>query len=133
MDTPWKIGTYAVIGALAAAFGKAAGGIWGDRFGWKQTGSISLVLSAFLFLIPNNGIAGVLSILLFNMTMPITLGRAADGCPGYEGFAFGLLTFGLFLGYLPSAFGLSLSPLIGTGLALISAGLLVLSPEDRYG
>ena len=42
---------------------------------------------------------------LFNMTMPVTLHRAAMLLPGHRGFAFGLLTFGLFLGFLPAAFG----------------------------
>ena len=48
---------------------------------------------------------GVLAVFLFNMTMPVTLWAAAKVMPGAKGFAFGLLTFGLFLGYLPSYLG----------------------------
>lgn len=132
MQTPWKIGVFAIFSAVAAAAGKALGGILADRFGWKITGVGSLLAAAALFLLPDVWFAGVTAVLVFNMTMPITLGRAADSCAGFEGFSFGLLTFGLFLGYLPSAFGLQLSPMIGTGFALISAGLLTLAPEVSH-
>jgi FSR family fosmidomycin resistance protein-like MFS transporter len=37
--------------------------------------------------------------------MPITLWAAARLMPGGKGFAFGLLTFGLFLGFLPTWLG----------------------------
>ena len=47
---------------------------------------------------------GVLAVLLFNMTMPVTLWAMAKLFPGAKGFSFGLLTFGLFLGYLPVYF-----------------------------
>jgi len=133
METPWKIDLYVILGALAAALGKALGGVFADRFGWKVTGMVSLIAAAGLFLLPESGVTGVLGVLLFNMTMPITLGKASDNCPGYEGFAFGLLTFGLFLGYLPSAFGLTIPPIVGFSLALISAGLLAASQEDHHG
>ena len=39
------------------------------------------------------------------MTMPVTLWAAARALPGAKGFAFGLLTFALFLGYLPAYLG----------------------------
>lgn len=133
METPWKLGIYITLGAVAGAFGKFLGGFWADRCGTKRTGVISLILAALLFFLPDVGIAGVLGMLLFNMTMPITLGKASESCPGYEGFSFGLLTFGLFIGYLPSALGITFSPVVGAGLSLISAGLLMFSPEDRHG
>ena len=132
METPWKIGVFVVLSAAAAAAGKALGGFVADPFGWKRTGVVSLLAAAVLFLLPDMAVAGVIGVLLFNMTMPITLGQAAQCCRGFEGFSFGLLTFGLFLGYLPSAFGISISPIIGTGMSLISAGLLMLSPEVSY-
>ena len=124
METPWKLEIYAVLGALAAAGGKAMGGFLGDRFGGRTTGALSLIASAGLFLLPDSGIAGALGVLLFNMTMPITLRRACDAARGLEGFGFGLLTFGLFLGYLPAAFGVSFEPWIGAILSLTCAGLL---------
>lgn len=130
METPWKLGLYVTLGALAAAAGKAAGGFLGDRFGSRMTGVVSLLLAAGLFLVPDVGLAGVLGVFLFNMTMPITLRRACDAVPGLEGFGFGLLTFGLFLGYLPSAFGVTFAPWAGTVLSLICAGLLWLDKGD---
>lgn len=130
MEYPWKIGMFVTFGALAAAGGKALGGFLGDRFGGRSAGMISLILAAALFLLPDMGIAGVLSILLFNMTMPITLRQACDALPGMEGFGFGLLTFGLFLGYLPSAFGVTFAPWIGAVLSLICAVLLCLDKGD---
>lgn len=132
IETPWKIGIYITLGAVACAFGKALGGILADRLGAKLTGIISLLAAAVLFFLPDIGIAGVLAMLLFNMTMPITLGHAAKSCPGFEGFSFGLLTFGLFLGYVPTAFGISISPYFGAGLSVISAVLLLLDREDDH-
>lgn len=132
MESPWKLGVYVILGALAGAAGKALGGIFADRFGGKLVGVISLALSAVLFCLPDIGIAGVLGCLLFNMTMPITLGKAAAALPGYEGLSFGLLTFGLFLGYVPSFMGVSLSPWLGALLSLASAGLLLLDREEAH-
>ena len=130
MESPWKMGLYVTLGALAAAVGKALGGILGDRFGARTAGAVSLIAAATLFLLPDVGIAGVLGVLLFNMTMPITLRRACDAVPGMEGFGFGLLTFGLFLGYVPSAFGITFAPWIGAVLSLGCAGLLWLDKGD---
>ena len=132
METPWKIGVFVILSPLAAATGKGMGGFLADRFGWKTTGVVSLLAAAILFLLPDMAVAGVIGVLLFNVTMPITLGQAAQSCRGFEGFSFGLLTFGLFLGYLPSAFGINISPILGAGLSLISAGILLLSPEGSH-
>lgn len=130
MESPWKIGVYVTLGAIAGACGKALGGFLGDRLGSRKAGVLSLISAAVLFLLPDLGIAGVMGVLMFNMTMPITLRRACDALPGMEGFGFGLLTFGLFLGYLPSAFGVRVSPWIGAVLSLVCAGLLWLDKGD---
>lgn len=130
MATPWKIGAFAAGSAVCAALGKAAGGFAGDRAGWKRAGVLSLICAAGLFLLPGFGWAGCLGVLLFNMTMPITLRRAAEDLPGMEGFAFGALTFALFLGYLPAYYGLRLTAVPGAVLALVSTGLLALYRED---
>lgn len=130
MESPWKMGLYVTLGALAAAVGKALGGVLGDSFGGRTAGAVSLIAAAVLFLLQDVGIAGVLGVLLFNMTMPITLRRACDAVPGMEGFGFGLLTFGLFLGYVPSALGVTFMPWIGAVLSLGCAGLLWLDKGD---
>ncbi len=126
MQTPWKLGLYIPLAAILSAAGKAAGGFLGDRFGGKRIGAASLLLAALLFAFPNFAMAGVLATFLFNMSMPITLRKAANSLQGYEGFAFGLLTFGLFLGYLPNYHGVHFSAWIGVALSLLSAGLFLL-------
>ncbi len=132
MENPWKTGIYVACAAVAAAAGKFLGGCIGDRFGSKRTGVLSLVLAAILFCFPNYAAAGVLGCLLFNMTMPITLKQAAQALPGYEGFSFGILTFALFIGYLPNTCGITLSPYIAGLMALVSALLLALHRENRH-
>ena len=75
-----------------------------------------------LFLFSAHAVAGAAAIFLFNMTMPITLHALAQRTPGCKGFSFGLLTFALFLGFVPVCLGLTSAS--GSGLL---AGLCVLS------
>ena len=125
---PWKsTGHWAVILTIALVLGKAAGGIFMDRWGARKTSVITLTAAAVLYLFCGVPALGTLAIFLFNMTMPITLWAAAKVTPGCKGFAFGLLTFGLFLGYLPGWMGLPsilTSPLAYTLVSLISLALL---------
>lgn len=125
--SPWKTGLWVVLGALLGAAGKALGGVAADRFGGGLAGAVSLFLAAFLFLFPQVPICGILAGLAFNMSMPITLRQSAGILPGGEGFAFGLLTFALFLGFLPAQWGLCLSPWQGAALAAVSGLGLLLS------
>lgn len=127
--TPWKIGVWAIFAAFATAAGKVLGGVAADRLGWEKSGVLSLISAAVLFLFPAHPLAGLLSLLLFQMSMPITLRKAADILPGYTGFSFGMLTFALFLGYLPAYFGISFSVLGCAGLSALSALALLLYGE----
>ena len=103
---PWKSGApFGVMAICAVACGKAAGGFLSDRFGARAASVYTLAAAAVLFLFAGHAAAGLAAIFLFNMTMPITLKGVADLFPGEDGFAFGLLTFGLFLGFLPVFFG----------------------------
>ena len=99
---PWKsvplLGTLAVFGAAA---GKCCGGFLAARFGLCRTATITLLLASVCYLLSEAAIFGLAAIFLFNMTMPLTLYLLADKFPNQPGFAFGLLTFGLFLGFLP--------------------------------
>jgi FSR family fosmidomycin resistance protein-like MFS transporter len=79
-----------------------------------------------LFLLPSLPLAGVTAVLLFNMTMPITLWAMTKIMPGAKGFAFGLLSFGLFLGFLPKYLGFTVSSKMPLVFALLTAGSLVL-------
>lgn len=131
LTLPWKgTGHWALVLTVSLALGKAAGGYLADRFGPMRTAAVSLTLSAALLPGSRWPVCGVAAVLLFNMTMPLTLWACARLLPGNRGFAFGLLTFGLFLGFLPTAFGASgLSGGTAAGLALVS--LLLLWPGLR--
>jgi len=132
LNFSWKnIGYWGTALICAVVFGKAIGGFAANRFGVVKTSFFSLGIAALLFLIPQFPLAGVTAVLLFNMTMPITLWAMAKILPGAKGFAFGLLTFGLFLGFLPVYLGVNISSnaswlftlLVAVSLVLLRAGL----------
>lgn len=122
----WKTGGAAFAAVGAVVLGKAFGGILADRFGSQRVSLCSLGLSALLFLLGDAAPAGLAALLLFNMTMPVTLHALAQRMSGLQGFSFGLLTFALFLGFLPSYFGADSisSPMMGL-VSLVSAALLL--------
>jgi FSR family fosmidomycin resistance protein-like MFS transporter len=133
LDFAWKSsGHWGTTLVCAVVFGKTIGGFIADKFGVFKSALFSLGIAAFLFLLPQVPIAGVTAILLFNMTMPITLWAMAKITPGAKGFAFGLLAFGLFLGFLPVYLGVDVSQYISWIFALISAiSLVILSTGLR--
>ena len=91
--------------------GKMAGGVVGDRIGWGKSSAVSLALAAVLFLFaPSSAACGIIGVFLFNMTMPITL-TALARMMGRElyGTAFGITTFALFIGTVPSTIGMPAS------------------------
>ena len=101
---PWKA-AWGLPLVLALALGKAAGGFLMDAVGPRRAAGWSLGLAAALYLLSGAPLPGLLAVFLFNMTMPMTLWAAAKLLPGAKGFAFGLLTFALFVGYLPVYLG----------------------------
>ena len=127
MHFPWKFGLLAFVLACAVAAGKALGGLLADRFGVRTVVFCSLLPAVVLFCYSRYAAAGLTAVLLFNMTMPLTLFLLTRAMPQRRGFAFGLLTFALFLGFLPSCCGL---PALRPGgvwlgaIALLSALLL---------
>ena len=128
LSFPWKgEGQTALWLVASLAGGKVAGGLLADRFGALKACSVSLFLSAlllFFFRIPS---LGILSVFLFNMTMPLTLGGLFRLLPAHPGLAFGLTTFGLFLGFFTVLSGQP-NPLIMpygyVAISIISAILL---------
>lgn len=124
----WKgQGAWGLVLVLALALGKAAGGVLSDRLGPRRTAAGSLALAAALYLLCGLPLPGTLAVFLFNMTMPLTLWAAARIAPGAKGFTFGLLTFALFLGWLPSYLGwpaLLTAPWTYAAVSLISLALL---------
>ncbi len=99
-----KMGMLILLPAVASCLGKALGGIIADRIGAVETTSLSLVLSMLLFMIGSGSwIMMGLAIILFNMAMPITLCGLVAALPENVGFAFGLSTLALLLGYVLNA------------------------------
>ncbi len=127
----WKSGVWSWVFVLAVVLGKTLGGVLYDRIGAPAAAAASLGAAAVLFLFSDHPAAGVGAVLCFNMTMPLTLRWAADLLPKAKGFSFGLLTFALFLGFLPAYSGVSL-PASGRLYALLSlASLALLIPGFR--
>ena len=122
----WKTGLWSFAAVTAVVLGKALGGVLADRFGLFSSALCSLLLSAALFCFSGYAVPGVLALLLFNMTMPMTLFALSTVMPGVKGFSFGLLTFALFLGYLPTYLGAeTISGAVMAILALLSALFLL--------
>jgi len=126
---PWKsIGAWGAILICAVVLGKTLGGFSSDRFGAEKTTVFSLGTAALLFLFSGAPVPGIAAVLLFNFTMPITLRAMANIFPGAKGFSFGLLTFSLFLGYLPAYMRISPPPeayWVFTAAAVLSLALLL--------
>ncbi len=100
----WKVGfALPFLFICGVAAGKACGGFLGDRIGLFRAALLSLSVSALFFLFaPAHPLCGIAAICCFNMTMPLTLFAVAEICGEAKGFAFGLTTFALFLGTLPT-------------------------------
>ena len=104
---PWKTGiTAGTLTVLAVAGGKMAGGFAAAKWGLRKTAAVSLALAALCYLFSAFMPLGLAATFLFNMTMPLTLYWMICRMPERPGFAFGFLTFALFLGFLPGYFGL---------------------------
>ncbi len=90
---------------VGACAGKAAGGYLADRFGAKTTAVVTLLLSVPLLCLGYGyPVLCTAGLLLFNVTMPITLCAVASGFPHNPGLAFGLTTLGLLCGSVPTFF-----------------------------
>jgi len=135
-EFPWKgIGQWGLALVCATALGKACGGFLSDWLGPAKAAIVSLGVSMLLFLFPEIPLVGVAAVFLFNMTMPITLWVMARLFPAAKGFSFGLLTFALFLGFVPVYLEVSfptslLPPVAAVSLLLLLIGLR-LSKQDQ--
>ena len=101
---PWKD---TVVGSAwlltgAVVLGKMAGGVLADRIGVSQAALRSMCAATVGFMCLTSPLPGILAVLCWNMSMPLTLWAVARVFPGAKGFSFGLLTFGLFLGFCPA-------------------------------
>lgn len=103
IPTTWnKTQVQTVLLYCAMGVGKALGGVLIDRIGVRKTALISTI-GALPFLLAGNNLMmiSLFGIMLFSMTMAITLGLLVSRLKEAPGVAFGLTTIGLFLGTLP--------------------------------
>ncbi|MBQ5327606.1 MAG: hypothetical protein J6J15_00295 [Oscillospiraceae bacterium] len=128
--TTMKLG---LVSGFAAFLGKFIGGFAADLFGAKRTGMITLLASLPLLVFGSgNMIISVIGIILFNMTMPITLGIVAQRLPKNPGLAFGLTTAALLLGAVPSFFAvISGKTFLLVPAVLVSAVCIYFSAENK--
>ena len=106
IPTQWnKTILQTVILYVTMGLGKALGGILSDRFGIRKIATISTLLSILFLCFGNNiMLVSLIGVMLFSMTMPITLAMLVSVLKNKPGLAFGLTTIGLFLGTVPIFF-----------------------------
>lgn len=106
VEFPWKSNQVLLIILTASiALGKAFGGFMADYFGWIKIGVGGLFISSILLVFgAQSAIAGILGLFFFNLTMPVTLIAISNTLPGRPGFSFGLTTFAILAGALPTFF-----------------------------
>ena len=122
----------ALLAVACVAAGKMLGGFVSARWGIRRTAISSLILAACCYLLGEIPGFGLLALLLFNMSMPVTLYLLAVNMPQLPGFSLGLLTFGLFLGFLPVYAGVEL-PVSGPVFGLMGglASLILLAAAGK--
>ncbi len=110
-----------IAAAFSAMIGKAMGGYLADHFGSRRTALISqfaapvLLLSSFLPV-------GLISVVLINLPMAVTLASLSDEMPEHTGIAFGMAPLGLYFGYV-----LSMMIVLPEGMAMwVCMGLMIL-------
>ncbi len=106
LPTSWnKTLIQSVILYVTMGVGKALGGILSDAYGIRKVATLSTLCSLpFLLFGDNLMIISIIGIMLFSMTMAITLGIIASKLKSTPGLAFGFTTIGLFLGFSPIFF-----------------------------
>ena len=106
IPTGWQeTALHTVLLYCSMGIGKAAGGILTDRIGIRKTAMISTAGALPFLLLGNTAMwVSLIGIMLFSMTMAVTLALIVSAIPNYPGFAFGCTTTGLFLGILPVFF-----------------------------
>jgi len=104
VNFPWKSDLkLLLLLTLAIVAGKAFGGIAADRFGWRKiTVGGLLASSALITFASSSAPCAIAGILMFNMTMPVTLVAVSKLLPGRPAFSLGLTCLALILGALPA-------------------------------
>ncbi len=106
IPTSWNKSTFqTILLFVAMGVGKGLGGVIADAWGVKKTAIYSTTLALpFLLFGDNVMLISLIGVLLFSMTMSITLAILVSALPSTPGLAFGLTTIGLFLGTVPIFF-----------------------------
>ena len=106
IPTSWnKTTIQLIVFFFTMGLGKALGGILSDIFGIKKVAVLSTLLAIpFLCFGDNLMFVSLIGVMLFSMTMAITLGILVSVLKNTPGLAFGLTTIGLFLGTAPIFF-----------------------------
>lgn len=117
---------YGLILVLATVLGKMAGG-FAAALNKNIAIALSLILAAVCFVFGSIPVLGILAVFLFNMTMPITLYELVTTFKGMEGGMFGVLTFALFIGFLPTYLqaGSGGNSIVASGACIVSLILLL--------
>ena len=123
---------------FAAFAGKLTGGFLADRFGWIDLSMVALLASAPLMAFSAGDVWLALpGLMIFQMTMPVTLAAMMRLLPAWPGFGFGVLCVALVAGTLPAFLpggwrpqGLPLLFLVlGSAAALYLALRILLTPR----
>ncbi len=109
--------------SIGITLGKILGGVLSDKIGIKNTTIITLIISMIgYFFFKDNLIIYIISTILFNTTMPITLYLTNKILKNHYGLSFGILAFILYPGYLLGSLytmlELSIYPLICISIVL---------------
>ena len=109
---------------VSMGVGKALGGILSDFIGMRRTAVLSSLLCLpFLLFGDRIMIVSLIGVMLFSMTMSITLALLVSAMPHEPGLAFGLTTLGLFIGTVP-VFFVKFASLLSGGIVISAAVLL---------
>ena len=124
IPTEWRTSTLLFIfPAIGAFLGKFSGGFIADRVGAKRAAVFSLLAATVLLAFGNaNPWIYLIGIILFNMSMAVTLCVIASVLPLNPGLAFGITTLALLCGNVPTFFIPAVhANLIFASLTVISA------------
>lgn len=125
---------------VTMGIGKMAGGVAADIFGVKKTAIFSAV-AALPFLLAGDQLMAVslVGVMLFSMTMSITLALLVSVLKSTPGLAFGLTTIGLFCGTAPIFFfkfdSVRSNCIIITALTVlcIAALMIIIRKDEKHG
>jgi MFS transporter, FSR family, fosmidomycin resistance protein len=116
--------------AIAACAGKMLGGLVADRFAWLATSVVTLLLSLpLLSVFVGDAASAVTGMVLFQMTMPVTLMAVYRILPREPGLSFGLASLALLVGAAPAFLLSGILPhvqLVLAALILVSVPAVVI-------